>query len=149
MAAVRTKKRDQPAGTAVGVLPGRPDRGRSEQETDQIRALLQSRYEDLCLEYDEATVAVEAMRREQNTDRAGDDEIDSGTKASERERALSLIHSIGERRRQVEYAMVRLADGGYGWCEGCGAAIAVERLAVFPSATSCVACQQMAERRVA
>ncbi|WP_345627366.1 TraR/DksA family transcriptional regulator [Rugosimonospora acidiphila] len=114
-----------------------------------MRVLLQDRYDELCVEYDEATVAVEAMRREQNTDRAGDDEIDSGTKASERERALSLIHSIGERRRQVEYALVRLRDGGYGWCEGCGSAIAVERLAVFPSATSCVACQQLAERRVA
>ena len=147
MVAVRTKKREQP-GT-VGVLPGRSDRERSDAETEQIRALLQSRYDDLCLEFNEATIAVEAMRRDQNTDRAGDDEVDSGTKASERERALSLIHSIGERRRQVEYAMVRLADGGYGWCEGCGSAIAVERLAVFPSATSCVSCQQNAERRVA
>jgi DnaK suppressor protein len=147
MAAVRTKKRDTPG--MVGVLPARPDRERSDAETEQIRALLQSRYDELCLEFDEATIAVEAMRREQNTDRAGDDEVDSGTKASERERALSLIHSIGERRRQVEYAMVRLADGGYGWCEGCGSAIAVERLAVFPSATSCVSCQQNAERRVA
>ena len=147
MAAVRTKKREAP-GT-VGVLPDRPDRGRSEAESEQIRMLLQGRYDELCLEFDEATIAVEAMRREQNTDRAGDDEVDSGTKASERERALSLIHSIGERRRQVEYAMVRLADGGYGWCEGCGSPIAVERLAVFPSATSCVSCQQNAERRVA
>jgi DnaK suppressor protein len=148
MAAVRTKKRDQPAG-AVGVLPARPGRERSERETEEIRALLQGRYDELCAELDEATVAVEALRLEQNTDRAGDDEVDSGTKASERERALSLIHSIAERRRQVEYAMVRLADGGYGWCEGCGSPIAVERLAVFPSATSCVACQQVAERRVA
>jgi DnaK suppressor protein len=146
MAAVRTKKRDQPAAE---VLPDRADRGRSELETDQIRALLEDRYNELCLEFDEASVAVEAMRLEQNTDRAGDDEVDSGTKASERERALSLIHSIAERRRQVEYAMVRLSDGGYGWCERCGAAIAVERLAVFPSATSCVACQELAERRVA
>jgi DnaK suppressor protein len=146
MAAVRTKKRDQPAAEA---LPDRADRGRSELETDQIRALLEDRYNELCLEFDEASVAVEAMRLEQNTDRAGDDEVDSGTKASERERALSLIHSIAERRRQVEYAMVRLSDGGYGWCERCGSAIAVERLAVFPSATSCVACQELAERRVA
>jgi DnaK suppressor protein len=147
MVAVRTKKRDTPG--MVGVLPDRPDRARSDADTEQIRALLQGRYDDLCLEFEEATVAVEAMRRDQNTDRAGDDEVDSGTKASERERALSLIHSIGERRRQVEYAMVRLADGGYGWCEGCGSAIAVERLAVFPSATSCVSCQQNAERRIA
>jgi DnaK suppressor protein len=145
MAAVRTKRREKVTST-VDVLPSRE---RSAQEIEQIQTLLQVRYDELCLEFDEATVAVEAMRREQNTDRAGDDEIDSGTKASERERALSLIHSIGERRRQVEYAMMRLTDGGYGWCEGCGGAIAVERLAVFPSATSCVACQALAERRVA
>jgi DnaK suppressor protein len=146
---VRNKSQNKTASGA-GTTTVTAERGvRSAEETEQIRSLLQGRYDELCVEYDEATVAVEAMRREQNTDRAGDDEIDSGTKASERERALSLIHSIGERRRQVEYALGRLRDGGYGWCEGCGSAIAVERLAVFPSATSCVACQQMAERRVA
>jgi DnaK suppressor protein len=144
---VRTKSQNQRTGRAGTATA---ERGvRSEEETEQIRSLLQERYDELCAEYDEATTAVEAMRREQNTDRAGDDEIDSGTKASERERALSLIHSIGERRRQVEYALVRLRDGGYGWCERCGSPIAVERLAVFPSATSCVSCQQLAERRVA
>jgi DnaK suppressor protein len=146
---VRSKNQNQGAGR-VGTATATAERGeRSAEETEQIRSLLQGRFDELCIEYDEATVAVEAMRREQNTDRAGDDEIDSGTKASERERALSLIHSIGERRRQVEYALVRLRDGGYGRCEGCGSAIAVERLAVFPSATSCVGCQQLVERRVA
>ena len=40
-----------------------------------------------------------------------------------------------------------LDDGQYGWCERCGNAIPVERLAAFPSATLCVTCKQLEERR--
>jgi DnaK suppressor protein len=122
---------------------------RSALEVEQIRGLLQSRYDELCVEYDLAVADSTRMRYEQSLDRAGDDDADSGTKASERERELSVIASISDRRTQVEYALRRLQDGSYGWCEGCGVAIPVERLAVFPSATSCVTCKQTNERRAA
>jgi DnaK suppressor protein len=127
-----------------------PVRGvRSTAEVGEIRQLLQGRYDELSAEHNQAAAAIDLLGREQHSGRAGDDEADSGTRASEREQALSLMHGIGERRIQVENALVRLADGQYGWCEGCGSPIAVERLAVFPWATSCVACQQQRERRAA
>ncbi len=127
-----------------------PTRGvRSAAETEEIRRQLQGRYDELTAEHNQAAAAIDLLGREQHTGRAGDDEADSGTRASEREQALSLMHGIGERRLQVENALLRLADGHYGWCEGCGAPIAVERLAVFPWATYCVACQQQRERRAA
>ena len=43
--------------------------------------------------------------------------------------------------------MQRLDDGTYGNCEGCHNPIPVERLEVFPSATSCVNCKSVRERR--
>jgi DnaK suppressor protein len=47
----------------------------------------------------------------------------------------------------VERAIDRLGTGNYGWCERCGNAIPVERLAAFPVATLCVSCKQLEERR--
>ena len=60
---------------------------------------------------------------------------------------ISLANNILERITQVERALERLDEGGYGWCERCGNAIPVERLAAFPSATLCVSCKQLEERR--
>jgi DnaK suppressor protein len=47
----------------------------------------------------------------------------------------------------VDRAIDRLGEGNYGWCERCGNPIPVERLAAFPSATLCVSCKQLEERR--
>ena len=55
--------------------------------------------------------------------------------------------TILERVTQVERALERLDEGSYGWCERCGNPIPVERLAAFPSATLCVTCKQLEERR--
>ena len=47
----------------------------------------------------------------------------------------------------VEQALARLADASYGECADCGAAIPFARLAAYPAARRCVACQEAAERR--
>jgi DnaK suppressor protein len=41
---------------------------------------------------------------------------------------------------QIMSALRRLEDGSYGVCNGCGAAIPVERLMVFPETLACAAC---------
>lgn len=46
--------------------------------------------------------------------------------------------------QKLRQALERLASGTYGICEGCGAAINPERLAVLPDATLCMACAQKA-----
>jgi RNA polymerase-binding transcription factor DksA len=50
---------------------------------------------------------------------------------------------------EVEAALARLRDGTYGECSDCGEPIAPARLAVYPTATRCVACQQAYESRLA
>ncbi|GAB3145985.1 hypothetical protein GCM10027290_26840 [Micromonospora sonneratiae] len=123
--------------------------GRSHVETAQIRLSLQLRYDELTVEYDEAVAQSQVLRLVEVGDTAGDDQADSGTKTAERDTAQSLLRTILERRAQFEHALTRLAEGSYGWCEGCGDPIPVERLQIFPSATSCVSCQQSRERRAA
>ena len=47
----------------------------------------------------------------------------------------------------VEQALARIADASYGECVDCGSAIPFARLAAYPAARRCVACQEAAEKR--
>ena len=124
-----------------------PRTTRSAAETEKIRAALAARRDELRAEYDQTLSEITELQRDRLTDSAGDDQADTGTKTFEREQEISLANSILERITQVERALERLDEGGYGWCERCGNPIPVERLAAFPSATLCVSCKQLEERR--
>lgn len=123
--------------------------GRSQVEVDRIRQSLQSQYDELTVEYEQAVQQSQVLRLVEIGDTAGDDQADSGTKTAERDTAQSLLRTILDRRAQFEHALTRLEEGTYGFCEGCSAPIPVERLEIFPSATSCVSCKQTRERRAA
>ena len=120
---------------------------RTAAETEKIRAALLERRDELREEYDQTINDIAELQRDRLTDSAGDDQADTGTKTFEREQEISLANNILERITQVERALERLDEGSYGWCERCGNAIPVERLAAFPSATLCVTCKQLEERR--
>ncbi|MCA2218785.1 TraR/DksA family transcriptional regulator [Jidongwangia harbinensis] len=122
-------------------------KGRSVDEIEQIRIVLQNRFDDLNTEYEEAVAENQRLRLVEIGDAAGDDQADSGSKTAERDAASSLIRTLLDRRAQAEHALQRLSDGTYGNCEGCSKPIPTERLTVFPSATSCVACKSNRERR--
>ena len=47
--------------------------------------------------------------------------------------------------RQVDAALMRLAEGGYGICDDCGDNIPEQRLRANPVALRCTACQQRYE----
>jgi DnaK suppressor protein len=120
---------------------------RTAAETERIREALTARRDELREEYSVHLAEIAELQRGRFTDSAGDDQADTGSKTFEREQEISLAHSILERSAQVERALERLDEGSYGWCERCGNAIPVERLAAFPSATLCVTCKQLEERR--
>ncbi len=124
-----------------------PKTTRTAAETEKIRAALAARRDELRGEYDQTLSEITELQRDRLTDSAGDDQADTGTKTFEREQEISLANSILERITQVERALERLDEGSYGWCERCGNPIPVERLAAFPSATLCVSCKQLEERR--
>ncbi len=108
--------------------------------TIDAQAVLRGLYLELTAEYDEASASIATIGAP--GDRAGDDEVDAGAKAAQREHQLSLVASIKERRDQVEHALQRLDEGKYGRCERCGQPIAAERLEAFPAATACVDCRR-------
>ncbi len=134
--------------TATKTATKAPPRAeRSPAETEKIRVALHERLGDLRGEYTLTLSEITELQRDRLTDSAGDDQADTGTKTFEREQEISLANGILERVNQVERALERLDEGHYGWCERCGNPIPVERLAAFPSATLCVSCKQLEERR--
>jgi DnaK suppressor protein len=56
----------------------------------------------------------------------------------------SMTQGLQERQQLkaalLEGALRRMEDGSYGLCEGCGTAIDVQRLHLFPETSTCVAC---------
>ena len=136
-----TNTRSGPAGASAA------ERSRSAEETEQIRQALVARLDELQAEYDQSLSEITELQRERFADSAGDDQADTGTKTFEREQEITLANNLLERITQVERAIGRVGSGNYGWCERCGNQIPVERLAAFPSATLCVSCKQLEERR--
>jgi DnaK suppressor protein len=123
------------------------ERSRTTEGIEQIRQALVERLNELQAEYDQALSEITELQRERFADSAGDDQADTGTKTFEREQEITLANNLLERITQVERAIDQLGKGNYGWCERCGNQIPVERLAAFPSATLCVSCKQLEERR--
>jgi len=63
--------------------------------------------------------------------------------------ALSELNygRLARRARTIRKALVRLQEGDYGRCEACGGAIPPARLRAMPGVTTCLACQETAERQ--
>jgi DnaK suppressor protein len=116
-------------------------------QTANIRAALEGRLAELRVEHATLITDITTEERGLLVADAGDDVVDIGTKAFNREQEISLANAVRERMDQVERALERLEQGGYGWCEGCAEPIPPARLSVYPSATLCVTCKQLAERR--
>jgi len=82
-----------------------------------------------------------------NSDGAGDDQADAGSKTFEREQELSIAANRLDLLAQIQRAVERIDAGTYGFCESCGRPIPKARLKAFPMATLDVACKQREERR--
>jgi phage/conjugal plasmid C-4 type zinc finger TraR family protein len=79
-----------------------------------------------------------ALREEIGEDRLADLNAEPGVATLERD-VVEL--------REVEAALARVHEPDFGLCADCDADIPFARLEASPSATRCVACQALAERR--
>ena len=75
---------------------------------------------------------------------AGGDAVSLG---EERERIFEARDRLVDRVNRLAVAIERVRAGDYGVCEVCGDPIGAGRLRAIPEATTCVACQDAAERR--
>jgi len=72
----------------------------------------------------------------------GDDEHDpeGATVGFERAQVSALLEQSRTRLGEIDAALARVGTGAYGVCERCGGPIPAERLAVRPTAATCVRC---------
>jgi DnaK suppressor protein len=74
------------------------------------------------------------------------DELDRIQHATEREYAMSNLERNSNRLREVRTALRRIDAGTFGICFGCEEHINPKRLAAVPWASSCIVCQEAADR---
>jgi DnaK suppressor protein len=66
---------------------------------------------------------------------------EGGTMNVERERDLALSAQALTAVEEIDKALLKIADGSYGYCEQCGQPIPKARLKALPYASLCVACK--------
>jgi len=104
---------------------------------ERIRIALEAERDDLRAQLAEMTAAPrDPMAAVSFGKRVGE----GTTQAVERIAQVSAAKSLDAKLRDVERALVKLADGTYGTCDRCGGPIGTERLEAIPSAVRCVSC---------
>jgi DnaK suppressor protein len=87
-----------------------------------------------------------SANRDALTIAASADELDRIQDAGDRDWAMGNLERSSSRLREVEEALRRMADGTFGICIDCEESIGAKRLAAVPWASSCIACQERADR---
>lgn len=72
---------------------------------------------------------------------------DSSQVTAERGETEALVNKLVEALHEVEHALAKFEDGGYGVCEACGKEIALARLEARPEARLCIDCAAKAASR--
>ena len=120
----------------------------SQKQLTEIERLLRERRAKLAAELEED---VERSREEEYPDIAGP-VTDSADQAS-----ADLLSDLDQAEitrdlrmlRELDAALARLADGGYGTCIECGNEIEFGRLRAYPAALRCHDCQRVHEKTFA
>jgi DnaK suppressor protein len=97
-----------------------------------------ARVEALTAEFDDIVAVTDVGNSDDEHDPEG------STIAFERARVATLVSQGRVYLGELDRAQARLADGTYGGCEQCGAAIPPERLVALPTARTCVQCRSTA-----
>lgn len=116
------------------------------RELAQLRSTLEAELVELQAEYDRSILELNDLQLA-NTDGAGDDQADAGSKTFEREQEQSIANNRHDLIVQIQRAISRIDSGTYGLCENCGKPIPKARLQALPMATLDAACKAREERR--
>lgn len=74
------------------------------------------------------------------------DVVDAALDSAQDEISSQLAEVESRELSSIENALMRMKQGQYGVCEGCGSSIPLARLNALPYATLCIDCQREAER---
>lgn len=72
----------------------------------------------------------------------GDEEEQNAAEVAEYDRNLDLEAKMEVSLKEVNEALAKIEQNGYGLCEKCGQEISPERLKALPYAKKCLSCEQ-------
>jgi DnaK suppressor protein len=98
------------------------------------------------LENRQAELESENRNREALSIETSSDALDRIQCASDHDWVMSNLERNSDRSREVRMALRRVDAGTFGICVGCEENINPKRLAAVPWASSCVVCQEAADR---
>jgi DnaK suppressor protein len=121
--------------------PGADEEYMSPAQVEHFRKILTDWRNELMAEVDRTVqnLQVENVNYSDPNDRASL-ETDMGLELRARDRERKLI-------RKINQALGRIDAGEYGYCESCGVEIGLRRLEARPTATLCIDCKTLEEKR--
>jgi DnaK suppressor protein len=111
--------------------------------TSEFKALLLSQREQLLREVRERIAASGEGLGFANQSKITDDDAVADAAA---QMDVAMVIRESRELQDIEAALARIAEGGYGVCADCGGEIARARLKAYPMANRCLACQEEYER---
>lgn len=122
-------------------VPKKGEEYMSAKQLSHFRDILTSLKEELSEDIDRTvhTMQDEATVFADPNDRASQ-ESDIALELRNRDRERKLIKKINESLGAIE-------SGDYGYCESCGVEIGLKRLEARPTATLCIDCKELEERK--
>jgi DnaK suppressor protein len=97
----------------------------------------------------QAELEIGSVNRDSLTIEASADELDRIQNAGNRDWAMGNLERSSKQLRDVRDAFRRITAGTFGVCVECDEAISPKRLAAVPWASSCIRCQELADRQQA
>jgi DnaK suppressor protein len=94
---------------------------------------------------DMARMEDDSLRDHAKTVSIPTDKEELGSDNADQQLTLTLLGSDEDILDQIDAAIRRIEDGGYGWCENCGEPIPRTRLDAVPYAADCVRCAAQRE----
>jgi RNA polymerase-binding transcription factor DksA len=74
-----------------------------------------------------------------NDNAASDSEA---SEESSHDRFAAMLEELKAKLADIDAALERISDGSYGFCTNCQQMIDTDRLAILPTATLCLSCEQ-------
>ena len=83
-------------------------------------------------------------------DRANDNAASDSeaNEESSHDRFSAMADELKNRITDIDNALQRIADGSYGFCTNCKQMIDTDRLAILPTATLCLSCEQQKKEKL-
>lgn len=115
--------------------------GEAMTQDERLRSLLLAQQERTRIRVERLAADLDALTSARRGESDDDEHDPEGVPLSaEWSRLVGLLESARADAHQVDDALRRLDEGGYGICAGCGEPIPVERLEARPFAERCVPC---------